>query len=201
MKEMLDGDGDEKEEGGDGAKQSGIVTPQRSTPPPPPPPPSVVVVDPQGMLVHQEVLAAAGGPVTPAAESATAGDLPPARLEPTGEGECGAGAAEAGEPLGPGSIAAVAESIVERVKAYLAKQKETAVNKLRECLEDRVLGYDAVLEARRRMLEVPHLLGGPAAPELGSMLSSGDGRLLHVIMDVSIGQNKVVTSTAMPLRV
>jgi hypothetical protein len=69
--------------------------------------------------------------------------------------------------------------------------------KLRELMDDKILGYDAVLEARRRTMEVPHLLGGATAvtPDLGTMMNTGDGRLLNVIMDVSIDQNKVVTST------
>jgi hypothetical protein len=93
---------------------------------------------------------------------------------------------------GSGGTAAAAGSIAER-----ADQQAAVTGKLQEYLDDKVLGYDAVLEARRRIMEVPQLLGGPAAatPDLGSMLSTGDGRLLNVIMDVSIGQNKVVSST------
>jgi hypothetical protein len=95
------------------------------------------------------------------------------------------------------NITETAEHIANRVRAYLSQQRTAAAAKLRSALDDKVLGYDAVLAAKRRILEVPHLLGGEAAaaaPDMGSLLSNGDGRTLDVIMDISIGQNKVVTS-------
>jgi hypothetical protein len=118
-----------------------------------------------------------------AADNAVVGDNAP-------DNNVQAGEASGGGESGNVNAAAAAANAVPR-------GDERAVTKLREILDDKILGYDAVLEARRRTMEVPHLLGGAAAatPDLGTMVSTGDGRLLNVIMDVSIGQNKVVTST------
>jgi hypothetical protein len=115
---------------------------------------------------------------------------PPAR-PPTEEQATGADEGER-------NIQDTAERIASRVRAYLGQQREAAAAKLRRALDDKILGYDAVLAVKRRILEVPHLLGGDAAaaaPDMGSLLFNGDGRTLDVIMDVSIGQNKVVTAS------
>jgi hypothetical protein len=179
VKEMLDEEG---EEGSDVIKE-GVngSPPPPPTPPPPPPPPR-----PQTPPAENGPAGAAGGVpamvAPPAADNAAGGDNAPGNNVQAGE-------AGGGDERGNADAAAAANAV--------QRDDERLVTKLREILDDKILGYDAVLEARRRTMEVPHLLGGAAAAtsDLGTMMSTGDGRLLNVIMDVSIGQNKVVTST------
>jgi hypothetical protein len=91
--------------------------------------------------------------------------------------------------------------IVERARNFINKQKEEAIAKIKEGLGEKLLGYEAVLETRRRDLTTKHLLGGQPepTPDVGSMVSTGDMRLLAVKMEVSMGQRRVVTTSFDPV--
>jgi hypothetical protein len=93
-----------------------------------------------------------------------------------------------------------AGSIVERARNFINKQKEDAIARIKDGLGDKLLGYEAVLETRRRDLATKHLLGSQPepTPDVGSMISTGDMRLLAVKMEVSMGQRRVVTTSFDP---
>jgi hypothetical protein len=69
--------------------------------------------------------------------------------------------------------------------------------RLRKAIGNKVLAYDSVLDERQRRLVVPNIIGGVevAMPNVGTMLSGGDGRLLLTHLDISIGQQKTVSAT------
>jgi hypothetical protein len=77
----------------------------------------------------------------------------------------------------------------------LEKQKEENVKLIRQRLGGRALTYDAIQAARTRQLRIPNLLGGESklCTSVGTMLSEGDGRILEVNLETSIGQQKTVT--------
>jgi hypothetical protein len=93
--------------------------------------------------------------------------------------------------------AATAAAAVSNIRRYLEKKTEEEVARLRKAIGIKVLAYDSVLEARRRRLAAPTLIGGveTAMPGTGTMLSGGDGRLLLTHLDTSIGQQRTVSAT------
>jgi hypothetical protein len=95
------------------------------------------------------------------------------------------------------AVAEEAANLAERVRLSLEEQKAAAVALLRKKLQSKMLAYDAVLEARRGEMSTPHLLGGSAvaAPELGTMLSTGDGRMMKVHLEVNLGQRRTTTAS------
>jgi hypothetical protein len=92
---------------------------------------------------------------------------------------------------------AVAAAAALNIRRYLMKKKEEEVARLRQAIGNKALAYDSVLEARRRRLAAPTLIGGveTALPGIGTMMSGGDGRLLLTHLETSIGQQRTVTST------
>jgi hypothetical protein len=90
----------------------------------------------------------------------------------------------------------------QKARAFVEKQMQEARLKLRKELGDKQIAYDAILAARRKDLVTKHLLGGePAAtPDVGSMVSTADRRLLRTTMEVSVGQRRATTTNFDPQR-
>jgi hypothetical protein len=91
-------------------------------------------------------------------------------------------------------------SISDRAKAFLAKEKEAAADRIREELGDKYLAYAAILAQRKKDLSTPHLLGGQKEelPDLGSFMSNGDGRILRTQFEVNLGQRRVISYSFNP---
>jgi hypothetical protein len=95
------------------------------------------------------------------------------------------------------AVAAEAANLAERVRTELDEQRIRAVAAVRAKMEQKMLAYDAVLEAKRSEMCTPHLLGGVAAgpPAMGTLLSNGDGRMLKVQVEVNLGQRRTTTAS------
>jgi uncharacterized membrane protein YgcG len=105
------------------------------------------------------------------------------------------GAAAAGASSGSGGGGRAPTGVMDRARKYMAKVREAQSTTLRGRLGDRVLAYDAVLKEKRRRLTVSNLVGGGLVemPEVGSMLSNGDQRILSANLSISLGQYKIAT--------
>jgi hypothetical protein len=95
------------------------------------------------------------------------------------------------------AVAGTDQADVEKARERLEKERADGVEKLRAALGGRALAYDALLEARKRALLVPNILGGDEGqlPDVGTMLSNADGRILKTSMDVNIGMQKTRTAS------
>jgi hypothetical protein len=87
--------------------------------------------------------------------------------------------------------------VAGNVLQFLETKKDDNVKLIRQYMGDRALTYDAIQAARLRQLKIPNLLGGEseACVSVGTMLSEGDGRVLEVNLETSIGQQKTVTAS------
>jgi hypothetical protein len=87
------------------------------------------------------------------------------------------------------------QSISDRAKAFVAKEKEAAADRIREELGEKYLAYAAILAQRKKDLVTPHLLGGKTEqlPDLGSFMSNSDGRILRTHFEVNLGQRRVIS--------
>jgi hypothetical protein len=107
-------------------------------------------------------------------------------------------------PLDEGSEAVAGNSgdMALRARAFVEKQMEEATQKLRQELGDKQLAYDAMLAVRKKDLATKHLLGGEqaATPDVGSMVSTADRRLLRTHLEVSVGQRRATTTNFDPQR-
>jgi hypothetical protein len=86
-----------------------------------------------------------------------------------------------------------AYNISDRASRNMAKKREVQPSNLRERLEpEQLLAYDAILAEKRKKLAVRDLIGGRVveAPDVGSMLSNGDHRLLAAQLTSAWGSSK-----------
>jgi hypothetical protein len=93
--------------------------------------------------------------------------------------------------------------MAERARAYVEKKQEEAALNLRKDLGDKQLAYEAVLAVRKRDLGTKHLLRDGemvAMPEVGSMVSNADRRLLRTTLEVSVGQRRAMSTSFDPQR-
>jgi uncharacterized membrane protein YgcG len=92
-------------------------------------------------------------------------------------------------------------AVTERAMQAMEQKRAGQVEKLSSRLGDRVLAYDAILAERRRRLAVQGLMGEPGpveVPDVGSMVSNGDQRLLATNLEINLAQQKVVTASFNP---
>jgi hypothetical protein len=156
----------------DGSGGSPTVDALQPPPPPPPPPPPSTTEKPA--VVPPVGLPTKGS----AGEPAAVVQHPPEGLVAEGGGR----------------------TAMMRARVYLAKVREEEVARLKAGLGNKLLDYEAILAARLRDLATPHLLDSPAAaaPDVGNMLSTGDGRLLNVWLDINMAQKLVTTASFNP---
>jgi hypothetical protein len=165
--------------------------------------------------LYEEGLALAAGKKTPeqAEQMAGGGQRPPeglaAATAPAAAGNTGTEPAAAAQhpqdgPSGGGGVKGSTEpepeKATDRAKAFLAKAKNAAIERIQEELGDKYLSYAAILAARRKDMATPHLLGGKTEemPDVGSFLSNGDGRILKAHFEVNLGQRRVISYSFNP---
>jgi hypothetical protein len=107
-----------------------------------------------------------------------------------------------GPARGEEDPAGTSGDMAKKARDFVEKQMEEARLKLRRELGDKQLAYDAILAARKKDLMTKHLLDGEPAttPDVGSMVSTADRRLLRTTMEVSVGQRSATTTNFDPQR-
>jgi hypothetical protein len=112
---------------------------------------------------------------------------------PVGQGSSASGGSGGG---GSSIQAEHAYNTSARASRDMAKKREVQSGSLREKMDpEQLLAYEAILAEKRKRLTVRDLIGGRPVevPDIGSMLSNGDHRLLAAQLNISLGQQQVTT--------